>query len=141
MSRRMDHVVLWVEDPARSAEFYETVVGLPAVRLDEFRAGKVAFPSVRVSEESIIDLMARRMAPAVDAISGASDGSAGNPVNHVCLSMSEAEFESLRERLAAASVSVSQFMESSFGAQGLAPRAFYFRDPDGNVLEARYYSK
>jgi glyoxylase I family protein len=30
-------------------------------------------------------------------------------------------------------------MTQSFGARGFAPEAFYFADPDGNVLEARYY--
>ena len=32
-------------------------------------------------------------------------------------------------------------MKSSFGARGLAPHTFYFGDPDGNVLEARYYEE
>jgi catechol-2,3-dioxygenase len=30
-------------------------------------------------------------------------------------------------------------MSRSFGAQGWAPEAFYFVDPDGNVIEARHY--
>jgi hypothetical protein len=30
-------------------------------------------------------------------------------------------------------------MQQSFGARGLAPEAFYFKDPDNNVIEARYY--
>jgi glyoxylase I family protein len=138
MEALLDHVVFWTEDPVASAEFYARVVGLTPVRLDEFRSGQAPFPSVRISPHSIIDLMARVAAPIVDAMAGA-DGSAGHRVNHVCLSMSEAEFEALRARLAAHGVAISTMMESSFGAQGLAPRAFYFRDPDGNVLEARYY--
>ena len=32
-------------------------------------------------------------------------------------------------------------MKQSFGARGLAPQTFYFGDPDGNVLEARYYDE
>jgi extradiol dioxygenase family protein len=68
-----------------------------------------------------------------------ADASAGHPVNHLCLAMSEAEFAALRERLAARAVATSAVMEQSFGARGLAPKAFYFRDPDGNVIEARYY--
>lgn len=138
MQALLDHVVLWTADPVQSAEFYAQVVGLPPVRLDEFRAGEAPFPSVRVSPHTIIDLMARVAAPLVDTMAGA-EGSAGHPVNHVCLSMSEGEYRALQARLAAHGVAISPVMENSFGAQGAAPQAFYFRDPDGNVLEARYY--
>jgi len=138
MRAALDHVVLWTDDPLRAVEFYERVVGLTPVRVDEFRAGQAPFPSVRVSADSIVDLMARVAAPVVDAMAGA-DASAGHPVNHLCLAMSEAEFAALRERLAARAVATSAVMEQSFGARGLAPKAFYFRDPDGNVIEARYY--
>jgi len=138
MHATVDHVVLWTDDPLRAVEFYERIVGLAPVRVEEFRAGRAPFPSVRVSSESILDLMSRAAAPVVDAMTG-SDASAGQRVNHVCLSMSEGEFTALRERLAAHDVPTSAMTQQSFGAQGLAPNAFYFRDPDQNVIEARYY--
>jgi catechol 2,3-dioxygenase-like lactoylglutathione lyase family enzyme len=138
MQATLDHVVFWTDDPLQAAEFYERVVGLAPVRLEEFRAGQAPFPSVRISRSTIIDLMARVAAPVVDAMTGA-DASAGHRVNHLCLAMSEPEFTALRGRLAANGIAISNFMEQSFGAQGLAPMAFYFCDPDGNVLEARYY--
>ncbi len=138
MHATFDHVVFWTDDPLRAVDFYERVVGLTAVRLEEFRAGTAPFPSVRISPTAIIDLMARVAAPIVDAMAGA-DASAGHRVNHVCLAMSEADYTALRGRLEAHGVPTSAVMEQSFGAQGLAPRAFYFRDLDGNVLEARYY--
>lgn len=139
MDARIDHIVLWVADPLRSVEFYESAVGLPGVRVGEFRDGKAPFPSVRVSDDSIIDLMDQAGAPLVDMLTGA-DGAAGHPVNHVCLTMSEADFEALRGRLRDHGVDASAVQENSFGARGVAPRAFYFRDPDGNVLEARHYA-
>ena len=138
MQATLDHVVLWSDDPVRAVEFYERVVGLTPVRLDEFRAGTAPFPSVRISPTAILDLMARVAAPVVDAMAGA-EASAGHRVNHVCLAMSEADVTALKSRLEANGVAVSPPMQQSFGAQGLAPTAFYFRDPDGNVLEARYY--
>ena len=140
MSRRLDHVVLWVEDPLRSLAFLEEVVGLEGVRVAEFRAGSVPFPSVRVSADTILDLMPRIAAPMVDAMVGQS-GSAGHPVNHVCLAMDEQDFERLRERLVAHGAPSTQVIRQSFGARGLAQAAFYFRDPDGNVFEARYYAE
>ncbi len=140
MEATLDHVVLWTDDPLRAVAFYTDVLGFAPVRVDEFRSGTAPFPSVRVSDRTILDLMARVAAPVVDAMAGA-ESSAGHPVNHVCFSMSEREFEALQGRLAAAGVATSSPMEQSFGAQGLAPRAFYFRDPDGNVLEARYYRR
>ena len=52
----MDHIVLNVPDIDRSLAFYIDVLGLEPERLEEFRQGKVPFPSVRVSAETVIDL-------------------------------------------------------------------------------------
>ncbi|MBW8704212.1 hypothetical protein MBT84_31910 [Streptomyces sp. MBT84] len=95
---------------------------------------------MRLNEESIIDLAPLSLATSMKMPPGA-DGSAGHPVNHVCLSLhGEAAFDTLRARLEALSVPVSDFSYDSFGARGAARRSFYFRDPDGNVLEARHYA-
>ena len=143
MQLHSDHIVLWVADPLRSVDFYERVLGLEGVRVEEFRAGKVPFPSVRVSEGTIIDLMAKPSAAMLNAVGrkhGLEIEAAGHPVHHVCLAMSEAEFEALRERLHAEGRDTSFGLQNSFGARGYSPRTFYFTDLDGNVLEARYYS-
>jgi len=138
MNATLDHVVFWSDDPLRAVDFYTRVVGLTPVRVAEFQAGTAPFPSVRISPSAILDLMARIAAPMVDAMAGA-EASAGHRVNHVCLAMSESDFHALRGRLEVSGVGISNIIEQSFGAQGQAPQAFYFRDPDGNVLEARYY--
>lgn len=138
MNATLDHIVLWSDDPLRAVDFYTQVVGLTPVRVAEFEAGTAPFPSVRISPSAILDLMARAAAPIVDAMAGA-EASAGHRVNHVCLAMSESDFHALRSRLETRGIAISNVMEQSFGAQGQAPQAFYFRDPDGNVLEARYY--
>ena len=139
MHARIDHVVLWVDDPATSLDFYESVVGLEPVRREEYAAGQVGFPSVRVAEDALLDLMDRAGAPLVGEIAKA-EGTAGFPVNHVCLAMGRPEYLALKSRLHAAGVDTSAGMEQTFGARGLAPQAFYFRDPDDNVIEARYYA-
>lgn len=139
MPVRIDHVVLWVADPLRSVEFYTHVLGFEAERLEEFRRGEVPFPSVRLAEDALLDLMPRTAAPGVDAMVRAP-GSAGSKLNHLCLSMSKAEYTALRARLDAHGVPVPAGLRDSFGARGLAPETIYFEDPDGNVLEARYYT-
>jgi catechol 2,3-dioxygenase-like lactoylglutathione lyase family enzyme len=135
---RLDHVVLWVRDPVASADFYEKAVGLEPVRLTEFSAGTVPFPSVRLNEESIIDLMPLTMAERMKMLPGSAD-SAGHPVNHVCLAVPGQDFDALRARLEERGAPVSDISHDSFGARGNAKRSFYFRDPDGNVVEARHY--
>ncbi|MFD2683506.1 VOC family protein [Streptomyces phyllanthi] len=135
---RLDHVVLWVRDPVAAADFYEKAVGLRPVRLPEFVSGQAPFPSVRVSEETILDLMPLTAAERMTMLPGSAD-SAGHPVNHVCLSFDGDGFEALRARLEERAVPVSDLSYGSFGARGEARRAFYFRDPDGNIFEARHY--
>ena len=53
----LDHIVLNVADVERSLAFYEGVLGLPAERVEAWRRGELRFPSVRVNEATIIDLV------------------------------------------------------------------------------------
>ncbi|WP_446046199.1 VOC family protein [Streptomyces olivaceus] len=135
---RLDHVVLWVRDPVTAAGFYEENLGLRPLRVTEYAAGTVSFPSVRLNEETILDLAPHSMAERMRVLPGA-DASAGHPVNHVCLSLSRPDFEALRTRLEEGSVPVSELSHDSYGARGPARRSFYFADPDGNIIEARHY--
>ena len=50
----MDHIVLNVEDMNTILDFYTNVLGLEPERLDEFRQGKVGFPSVRINADTVI---------------------------------------------------------------------------------------
>ncbi|MFE2039560.1 VOC family protein [Streptomyces sp. NPDC059477] len=135
---RLDHVVLWVRDPIAAAGFYERTAGLEPLRLAEFAAGQVPFPSVRLNEESIIDLMPLTMAERMTMLPGAAQ-SAGHPVNHVCIALPQAGFDALHTRLRDHEIPLSDLSHDSYGARGPARRSFYFRDPDGNVIEARHY--
>lgn len=135
---RLDHVVLWVDDPVAAVGFYERTVGLEPLRVAEFTEGKTSFPSVRVNEETIIDLAPLAMAERMRMLPGSAD-SAGRPVNHVCLAMPADRFDALRARLEEHGVPVSAIAHDSYGARGDARRSFYFSDPDGNVFEARHY--
>ncbi|WP_373137952.1 VOC family protein [Mycobacterium marinum] len=135
---RLDHIVLWTTDPRAAVDFYTKVVGLAPVRVSEFEAGDAPFPSVRVSADSIIDLLPRDSVADTETLTG-GPGSAGHPVNHVCLAMTKAEYDALDQRLQAAGVDTSARLNRSYGARGWAPQGYYFADPDGNVVEARYY--
>jgi catechol 2,3-dioxygenase-like lactoylglutathione lyase family enzyme len=135
----VDHVVLWVDDPASSLNFYANIIGMRPVRQQEFQEGTAAFPSVRLNDSTILDLMNRDMLSGVQEFTGGGDGG-GAPINHICLSMNAADYSALRSRLTAQGIELTYGGEQSFGAQGLAEQSEYFRDPDGNVIEIRYYA-
>lgn len=82
----LDHFVLDVTDVERSLRFYCGVLGLEPVRLDEWRAGRVPFPSARIDASTIIDLLAK--------------DSTGENVDHFCLVVSPTDFEDLEARAA-----------------------------------------
>ena len=136
--KRLDHVVLWTKNPRAAMDFYTRVVGLAPVRFAEFEAGDAPFPSVRVCEDSIIDLVPHAGVAATESMTRMK-GSAGHPVNHVCLALSKAEYDALDQRLQAEGIDTSARLSPTFGARGWAPQGYYFADVDGNVVEARYY--
>lgn len=135
---RLDHVVLWTKDPQASMDFYTRVLGLSPVRFEEFETGEAPFPSVRVCDDAILDLMPTERVGSTDEMTGV-EGSAGHPVNHVCLAMTKDEYDALDRRLQAEGIDTGARLNHTFGALGWGPQGYYFPDPDGNVIEARYY--
>jgi catechol 2,3-dioxygenase-like lactoylglutathione lyase family enzyme len=118
-----DHLVLRVADVERSLAFYCGTLGLAPERVDEWRAGEVPFPSVRITDTAIIDLLAAERT--------------GDNVDHFCLVIAPTDLAAV-----AASGDVDVVgggpADGLFGAQGLAT-SLYVRDPDGNVVELRAY--
>lgn len=117
----IDHIVLNVADIEASLAFYCDLLGMEAVRLEEWRAKKCRFPSVRVSADTIIDL-----APGTRS---------GENLDHFCLIIEPADLEAL---VASGDFDVSGGVGSRYGAKGNG-NSFYVRDPDGNRIELRYY--
>lgn len=134
----IDHVVLWVDDPTKSLDFYVDIVGLHPVRRQDFEDGNAPFPSVRLNDSTILDLMRKDMLSDVQDFTGGSDGG-GAPINHICFSMSAEDYSALRAKLVSHEIELTSGGAHAFGAQGRAVRSEYFSDPDGNVIEIRHY--
>jgi len=129
----LDHIVLNVGDIDRSLKFYTEVLGLKGERVDEFRAGKVSFPSVRITDQTIIDLF-----PSKDRASDSSSEQAVKNLNHFCLVVGADSFSGIVDYLAENHVTVRQGPVSRWGAQGRATSVYFF-DPDDNEIEIRCY--
>ena len=131
----LDHIVLNVGNIDRSLEFYTDVLGLAPERLEEFRSGKVGFPSVRINERTIIDLFP--MKDAEPAAQPRSEKINGN-LNHLCLVVGKDDFSEIVSYLTQRQISVREGPVSRWGARGRAT-SVYFLDPDGNEVEIRCY--
>ena len=124
----LDHIVLNVSDIEQSLAFYTGTLGLRGERLEEFRAGKVGFPSVRINENTLIDLVQ----------AGTTEGTAVRNLNHFCLVSEPIDLSKLAEDLRTSGVVVVQEPVSRWGARGQAT-SIYIQDPDANEIEIRCY--
>ena len=131
----LDHIVLNVGDIDRSLRFYAEVLGLQPERLEEFKSGKVSFPSVRINERTIIDLF-----PVKDAEPPARHqaGKINGNLNHLCLVVGKDDFSGIVSYLTEREITIRQGPVSRWGARGRAT-SVYFLDPDGNEVEIRCY--
>jgi len=124
----MDHIVLNVRDIERAIAFYTGVLHLQGERLDEYRTGKVGFPSVRINDHTLIDLMQ----------AGSQDGATGKNLNHFCLVCEPTDLGELTADLKNRGVTVVTEPVSRWGARGTAT-SIYIEDPDENEIEIRCY--
>jgi len=116
-----DHLVLVCADVERTLAWYTDVLGLTPVRVEQWRQGEVPFPSVRISDATIIDLV--RGEP--------SDGR----LDHLCLVVEPTD---LAELALSPALDVIDGPATRFGARGNGT-SLYVRDPDGAVVELRHY--
>lgn len=126
----LDHIVLNVQDVERSLSFYSDQLGLPSERVDQWRAGEVRFPSLRVNQDTIIDL--------VQVGGSEADGRSEN-LAHYCLVLECEDMGALRNQLEADGVAVTDGPRQRSGARGEA-MSIYLRDPDHNEIELRSYT-
>jgi len=116
-----DHLVLKCADVDRTLAWYQQKLGLAPVRVDEWRAGTVPFPSVRINEHTIIDLIAG------EPTSGRLD--------HFCLVVAVTDLGAVA---ASGEFDVLEGPTKRFGARGDGT-SLYVRDPDGTTVELRHY--
>ncbi|WP_353979671.1 VOC family protein [Salinicola endophyticus] len=120
----LDHLVLTVADIATTAGFYEKVLGMKVV---SFGAGRIAleFGSQKIN----LHQLGHEFEPKAQHVGAGSadlcfiiDGELSDAMNHV-----ESQ-----------GVAIMEGPVRRTGAQG-AITSFYFRDPDGNLIEVSTY--
>ena len=117
----LDHIVLNVSDIDRSLAWYSTKLGLEPLRVDEWRKGDAPFPSLRVDDSTIIDLV--------------SDERTGENMSHLCLVVEPIDLDAVVE---SGELGVLDGPSPRFGARGIG-QSIYLYDPDGNLVELRHY--
>ena len=133
MQCMMDHIVLNMEDDDAMIDFYSKVLMLETERLEEYRSRQVPFPSVRLNTDTVIDLFPKRLW---------QKDTATEPgrfhLNHFCFSMDKKNWDELLERLNNYNINIVEGPVLRWGAHGTGT-SIYFRDPEQNLIEARYY--
>jgi catechol 2,3-dioxygenase-like lactoylglutathione lyase family enzyme len=126
----IDHIVIRCKDVERQMKFYVDILGLEPYRVDEYRAGKVFFPSVRVNDGMIIDLFPR---PNEEPV-----GDGPRNLDHYCLTIAPTDLNKVAARLQEQGVIVEGEPKKRSGARGDG-YSIYVRDFEGNRVELRYY--
>ncbi|MGB3210418.1 MAG: VOC family protein [Desulforhopalus sp.] len=135
MKYTLDHMVLNIEDDEKMITFYSKILLMVPERLEEYRAGAVPFPSVRLNADTIIDLFPRKMWQKESV-----DNQGRGHLNHFCIVLGNKEWRELNERLLVNGVVIEEGPVSRWGAHG-SGTSVYFRDPEDNLIEARYYEE
>ena len=128
----MDHIVLRCRDVDASLRFYNEVLGMEILRLDDFKAGNVRFPSARLNADTIIDFF-----PSPDQPPIGKDGIKNQ--DHFCMVIEPQDMEALKSQCMSLGIEVQQGPGTRWGAHGNGT-SLYIYDPDDNVVELRHYN-
>ena len=133
MNFKMDHIVINVVDIEKMLHFYTGILQLSSERVDEFKHNQVPFPSVRLTEDTIIDLFPKKMWEKTNPAQVCRPN-----LNHFCLGTDKKTWQQLQARLEEHGVAIDEGPVQRWGAHG-SGTSIYFRDPEDNIIEVRYY--
>ena len=131
MKAVLDHLVVNADDAERALAFYVDVLGLTPERVEQWRAGEIVFPSVRLNADTIIDILPPELWTRPAAGRGAN-------VDHFCLCVDSADWEPLMTRVEKSGAEIEMGPTSLYGAHGQG-MATYIKDSEGNRVELRHY--
>jgi catechol 2,3-dioxygenase-like lactoylglutathione lyase family enzyme len=126
MAIELDHLILPVNDRARSIDFYTNVIGLQ-----------------RDPESGSFSVM--RVTPNLQLLLAAWGTRGGQ---HLAFAMSKAEFDAIFERIVNSGIAFGDRFDAvgnahgpsdEDGARGIG-KALYFFDPDQHLIEIRHYN-
>jgi catechol 2,3-dioxygenase-like lactoylglutathione lyase family enzyme len=126
-AQELDHFVLHCADVEKTLAWYQRHLGLTAERVDQWRRSEVPFPSLRITPDTLIDLI-----PGLDA---GNETLPRGHLNHICFRVSPDDLEVARQDPELVVEETGQ----RFGARGVAT-SIYVRDPDNLLVEIRAYS-
>lgn len=126
----MDHIVLRVKDVETSLRFYSETLGMKTERVEQWRAGEIRFPSVRLNDDTIIDFFASDQEPI------GRDGARNQ--DHYCMVIEPTDMEELKSKFEAIGVGIQAGPGKRWGSHGDGI-SLYIYDPDDNVVELRHY--
>lgn len=118
----LDHLVLTVADVERSLSFYERALGMQPITFGDQRRG-LAFGSQKINlheQDGTFSPKPRTVTAGSGDLCFLIEGTANNAALHL-------------QRLG---IAIEQGPVEREGAQGKSLRSIYFRDPDGNLIEA-----
>ncbi len=126
----LDHIVLRVRDVETSLRFYTQVLGLPAERVEQWRAGEIRFPSARLNADTIIDFFPSDQKPI------GREGAKNQ--DHYCMVIEPTDMEELKAKFEGIGVDIQAGPGKRWGSHGDGI-SLYIYDPDDNVVELRHY--
>jgi catechol 2,3-dioxygenase-like lactoylglutathione lyase family enzyme len=128
----LDHIVRNVSDIDRSLHFYCDILGLATERVEEYRDGKIGFPSVWINERTVIDLFPP------ERQAGIARGGLAENLNHLCLVWEGEDVQIVTDYLKQRGIETLRPPSHAWRARGRGT-SIRVLDPDNNLVELRTY--
>jgi catechol 2,3-dioxygenase-like lactoylglutathione lyase family enzyme len=148
--RGVNHIALVSSDMARTVRFYRDLLGMPLVKTIDMPGGAQHFFFDIGNDDCLAFFWFPGSPPSTPGVSNAPGlpdrvdiTTAHGSLNHLAFDVPLEHFESYRQRLIDAGVEVSMILDHDDSEYqiarefhpGVFVRSFYFRDPDGILLE------